>query len=228
MQGRMRDLGVVLAIISCAGPIFAGAEPEKRENPRPPVRGSSVAPRVVVGAALAISSADMAVTNSILRPNALKGSFGEAHMERHLAKQLGLTGKWVSLPARLGPHGLDGMAVQFDSAGEPCKLVVSEAKYGTGRLQMTSDGIQMGTAWRNVRLVVQWGTSGSSCLCRMARRPCSRGPIRVRRGRSWGRPRDWPTRAEGRRLLATSCGSRARGRLSTRAFFTATRLAAAK
>jgi hypothetical protein len=94
----------------------------------------------------------MAVTNSILRPNALKGSFGEAHMERHLAKQLGLTGKWVSLPARLGPHGLDGMAVQFDSAGEPCKLVVSEAKYGTGRLQMTSDGIQMGTAWRNVRL----------------------------------------------------------------------------
>jgi hypothetical protein len=99
-----------------------------------------------------LARADVAAMRTVVQPNLLKGGFGEAHMNRHLVGYLKQTGKWLPVPARLGPQGIDGLLVRYDGAGNPIGLIVSEAKYGASRLGMTSDGIQMGTRWRSVRL----------------------------------------------------------------------------
>jgi hypothetical protein len=122
------------------------------------VRPRDASPGPVFGLASAttlsstLARADVAAMRSVVQPNLLKGGFGEAHMNRHLVGYLKQTGKWLPVPARLGPQGIDGLLVRYDGAGNPIGLIVSEAKYGASRLGMTSDGIQMGTRWRSIRL----------------------------------------------------------------------------
>jgi hypothetical protein len=99
-----------------------------------------------------LSRADVAVMRAAVQPNLLKAGFGEAHMGRHLVGYLKQVGKWTPLSARVGPQGIDGLLIRYDFAGTPAGLIVSEAKYGTSRLQLTADGIQMGMRWRSVRL----------------------------------------------------------------------------
>ena len=105
-----------------------------------------------VAAATSLSNIDAVVLRSTIQPNLLKGNFGEAHMNRHLAKHFAKTGGWKPLQARVGPQGIDGLYLKHDGAGQPTGLIVSEAKYGSSQLKSTVDGIQMGKQWRTTRL----------------------------------------------------------------------------
>jgi hypothetical protein len=102
--------------------------------------------------AATLSRADVAAMRAAVQPNLLKAGFGEAHMGRHLTNFLKHSGNWTPLQARLGPQGIDGVMIRYDGLGTPSGLIVSEAKYGSSRLKMTADGLQMGVRWRSVRL----------------------------------------------------------------------------
>jgi hypothetical protein len=112
----------------------------------------TVAPVALTSLSATAARADVVAMRSMVRPSLLKGGFGEAHMERHLARYLRETGEWLPLGARLGAQGIDGLMVRYDTGGDPRGLIVSEAKYGTSRLGTTRDGIQMGVPWRSSRL----------------------------------------------------------------------------
>jgi hypothetical protein len=81
-----------------------------------------------------------------------KGEFGEAHMNRYLTKYLRATGNWQPIRARVGPQGIDGMYLKYNRVGQVTDMIVSEAKYGSSRLGMTKDGIQMGGKWTVSRI----------------------------------------------------------------------------
>lgn len=146
---RLASHAVLLALATAAVPCWGAVEAERDTRPPAPT-GLGYASSAALAAIL--SRADVAAMRSVVRPNLLKGGFGEAHMNRHLLGSLKPMGEWSPLPARIGPQGLDGLLIRYDASGNPGGLVVSEAKYGAGRLKMTADGIQMGTRWRSVRL----------------------------------------------------------------------------
>lgn len=143
-----RAFCIILTLVASAAPCRSASSDDQARPPIHPVIGYSAS--TALSATLA--RADVAAMRSIVQPTLLKGGFGEAHMNRHLLGTLKRSGNWSPLPARLGPQGIDGLFMRFDDSGNPRGLIVSEAKYGSSRLGMTSDGIQMGTRWRSVRL----------------------------------------------------------------------------
>jgi hypothetical protein len=81
--------------------------------------------------------------------NPIKGMFGEDLLARVVTGNfLGQTGSWVPCtPARIGNTGIDGIYFKVDAAGNIRDVVVAEAKWGTGRLRPTRDGMQMSAPW---------------------------------------------------------------------------------
>lgn len=140
----------LLAALSCTGRAqeMTGGRGDRSPAPAAP----PVAPASATSLSVIAARADVAALRTMIRPNLLKGGFGETHMDRHLMAFMRQSGDWLPLGARLGPRGMDGLWVRYDTSGNPRALIVSESKYGTSRLGMTRDGIQMGLRWRSARL----------------------------------------------------------------------------
>ena len=141
---------VAVLSISLGVAVCRGADPSRSGDDDRAARGVAIAGGVAT--ATARSNIDAVVLRRTIQPNILKGNFGEAHMNRFLAKHFAQTSGWSPLQARLGPQGIDGLYLRYDPTGRPTGLIVSEAKYGSSQLRKTADGIQMGKTWRTNRL----------------------------------------------------------------------------
>lgn len=86
--------------------------------------------------------------------NPVKGRLGEELLARVVTGNfLGRTGTWVPCtPARIGNAGIDGIYFKVDAAGNIRDVIVAEAKWGSSRLQLTRDGMQMSSEWIARRL----------------------------------------------------------------------------
>ena len=145
---RRRGLTATCIALSFCG-IVGGAD-DDRPTTAPPFRSEVSAAAGALGTTL--GKADLAVARLAVQPTLFKGNFGEAHMNRHLSAYLGRPEGWSSLTSRLGPQGIDGVGIRFDVSGRPVGLRILEAKYGSSRLGMTRDGIQMGDRWVQPRV----------------------------------------------------------------------------
>jgi hypothetical protein len=93
----------------------------------------------VVGTTL--SRPDVAFSRTLITPHILRGNLGERVMAEFLLPQLDATGSWIPVPSQFGPHGLDGVYIEFRN-GQPSEIFVAESKYGTAKLsdgQMTAN-----------------------------------------------------------------------------------------
>ncbi len=104
------------------------------------------------GITTALAKADIVLCKSMINLNHLKGESteiitGKFYLEYCLKKE----GSWQSISAKLGPQGIDQIYIKYEK-GIPKKIIVGEVKYGTSRLDMTKDGIQLGEPWTQVRL----------------------------------------------------------------------------
>jgi hypothetical protein len=86
--------------------------------------------------------------------NHLKGDFGETIMrDCFTSKLLKATDRWSSTtPARTGRAGIDGLYLKLDRNGLPRNLLIADAKYGSAKLGVTRDGVQMSDNWIKPRL----------------------------------------------------------------------------
>lgn len=123
----------------------AGASPVTSENNFDDAKALGSSSIAAIGSV--IGRADKALLQSSLAPNQLRGAFGESAMNVMMRSQ-----GYSSLSPRLGPQGIDGLYLRFDSRGNPSSLIVAESKYGNSRLSMTSDGWQLSDKWTNKRL----------------------------------------------------------------------------
>lgn len=94
----------------------------------------------------ALERADVAVARSVITPNLVKGDFAEGLTGRFILDGAGGSGKFQVISPRLGPQGLDHVAVRLDQQGRPSGLLVGETKYNSSQLGQTKAGIQMGPA----------------------------------------------------------------------------------
>lgn len=88
--------------------------------------------------------------NEGLVDNFYRGEIGEHVMHAVVEK-----GGWHFTESRLGkggPQGLDGLYVKYDRNGNPSKVMITDAKYGSSKLGMTLDGKQMSRQWIAARL----------------------------------------------------------------------------
>jgi hypothetical protein len=144
---RIKILALAIGVVPI---LAAGDQPTQQSTLSPVVEQATASTSVLVTTIL--SNADVAMIRSSISSNLLKGGFGEAHMNRYMMPYLRPAGAWQPISARLGVKGIDGLQIRFDSAGRPVGLIVTEAKYGSSRLGMTKDGIQMGESWIAKRL----------------------------------------------------------------------------
>lgn len=101
-----------------------------------------------------LARADVALCKSILSPNILKGDFGENVAAKFIEKQyLNELGDWKTVTPRLGRQGIDNLYMRFDSNGTPRSLMIGETKFGSSKLGMTKDGIQLSEDWTKPRLL---------------------------------------------------------------------------
>ncbi len=102
----------------------------------------------------ALARADVALSKSVITASILKGEIAEKIASNTLLSQLNLSGGWINVAPRVGPQGIDGIALKVNSNGLPTRLIVSEVKYGTSQLnKVTRDGIQLGRQWTDKRLI---------------------------------------------------------------------------
>ncbi len=106
----------------------------------------------ITGALPALQSTAVDYARSQLPPNAVKGIYGESVAHRVMQSLLPTRDSWYAITPRSGPQGLDHLHIRMDSSGKPIDMVVAETKYGTSRLGMTKDGIQLGRDWVRERL----------------------------------------------------------------------------
>lgn len=106
-----------------------------------------------IGGAVVLADPSVAYYETLLHTNPIRGGFGESHMTQFLSRYVREAGGLEPFSARIGPQGIDGGFVRFGRDGQPVDLVIGEAKYGSSKLGMTKDGIQMGEGWRKVKLV---------------------------------------------------------------------------
>lgn len=106
----------------------------------------------ITGALPALQSTAVDYARSQLPPNAVKGIYGESVAHRVMQSQLLTRDSWHAITPRSGPQGFDHLHIRLDSSGNPIDMVVGETKYGSSRLGMTKDGIQLGRDWVRKRL----------------------------------------------------------------------------
>lgn len=106
----------------------------------------------ITGALPALQHTTVDYARSQLPPNAVKGIYGESVAHRVMQSQLPTRESWHAITPRSGPQGFDHLHIRLDSSGNPIDMVVGETKYGTSRLGMTKDGIQLGRDWVQERL----------------------------------------------------------------------------
>ncbi|MEW6259139.1 MAG: hypothetical protein AB1547_04460 [Thermodesulfobacteriota bacterium] len=125
----------------------------------------------VMGSSL--SHAEEAVCRSIVNYSHVRGAFGEAVMDRIvLGSHRG--GGWQTINLSPTPQGIDGIYIKRDPSGNPRALLVGEAKFGTGRLSMTRDGLQLSPGWTSNRLsqeASRYQKAGSSVSVALRARP---------------------------------------------------------
>lgn len=57
----------------------------------------------------------------------------------------------ITVTARLGRQGIDGLYVKYNENGQPQKLMVAESKYGSSSLGLTKDGWQLSIAYLSAK-----------------------------------------------------------------------------
>ena len=102
-----------------------------------------------------LSRADVAVAQSAINANWMRGALGEAVAEEHILNQYLNQGKrWVSLSVRNGPQGLDHVFIRVNKDGMPTfrgsNVIVGESKYGKSQLGKKSG--QMTEQWVRTRM----------------------------------------------------------------------------
>lgn len=88
--------------------------------------------------------------------NKIKGEFLERSISGLMKSGIveADSGAWQAItPFRSGRKGIDGLFIKFNEQGLPHDILVSEAKYGSSKLGLTKDGLQMSTAWCRRRLL---------------------------------------------------------------------------
>lgn len=124
-----------------------------------------------IGASLA--RAEDAFCRSVVNYSHVRGAFGEAVMDRVvLGSRRG--GNWETVSLSPKPQGIDGIYIRRDKSGNPRSLLVGEAKFGSARLGMTKDGLQLGANWTNSRLheeAARYRSAGRSADVEFAARP---------------------------------------------------------
>lgn len=83
----------------------------------------------------------------ILETTKYKGNFGEVVMDSYMESVRGasrISGNPVTSLDDIINKGIDGV---YESASPPPKYIIAEAKYGTSKLNLTDDGLQMSDAW---------------------------------------------------------------------------------
>lgn len=100
-----------------------------------------------------LSTADVALTKSVITASVLRGEVGELIHDRTIGHFLKETGRWEQVSPRLGSQGLDHISVKLDGSGVPRGLMVDETKYGYSRPSKTVNGhLQIGQKWTDDRL----------------------------------------------------------------------------
>jgi len=102
--------------------------------------------------ATVLSRVDVDAVQSVVSTNAVKGGVGESYMDRYFTRSFRASSDWHPVRSRIGPQGIDGLYVKYNRQGGIHRVMVAEAKYGSSRLAMTKDGIQMGNRWTSRRL----------------------------------------------------------------------------
>ena len=102
-----------------------------------------------------LSRADVAVAQSAINANWMRGALGEAVAEEHILNQYLNQGKrWVSLSVRNGPQGLDHVFIRVNKDGMPTfrgsNVIVGESKYGKSQLGKKAG--QMTEQWVRTRM----------------------------------------------------------------------------
>lgn len=102
-----------------------------------------------------LSRADVAVAQSAINANWMRGALGEAVAEEHVLNQYLNQGKrWVSLSVRNGPQGLDHVFIRVNKDGMPTfrgsNIIVGESKYGKSQLGKKAG--QMTEQWVRTRM----------------------------------------------------------------------------
>lgn len=83
----------------------------------------------------------------ILETTKYKGNFGEVVMDSYMESVRGasrISGNPVTSLDDIINKGIDGV---YESASPPPKYIIAEAKYGTSRLNLTKNGLQMSDEW---------------------------------------------------------------------------------
>ena len=111
-----------------------------------------IAPASAAVLAAAFERVDVAIARSVITPNVVKGAFAEGLTNHFILSDTGGVGQWHAISPRLGPQGLDHVAVRMNSQGHPIGLMVGETKYDTSPLGTTKSGIQMGSRHTSDRL----------------------------------------------------------------------------
>ncbi len=145
----MRSVISVILIILLSVPSYAASTGDNDISLIPVVGISSLS-----GVSSALAQADVALCKSIIFPPHLKGEYGESIVGKFFFEQhLKNSGRWVPVSARLGRQGIDQIYIKYDTKGRPKDIIVGEVKYGSSKLGMTNDDIQMGSKWTSKRLV---------------------------------------------------------------------------
>lgn len=121
----------------------------RRNLPAWEVPSTAVKMGLVSTAILSVSEPEVAIFQSSILPSRLHGNVGEALVN----DMLDVTGGWKPVKPRIGPQGIDHIRIKFDEPGRRIDMMVVETKYGTGRLGMTKDGLQMSRPWISKRLL---------------------------------------------------------------------------
>lgn len=102
-----------------------------------------------------LSRADVAVAQSAINTNWMRGALGEAVAEEYILNQYLNQGKrWVSLSVRNSPQGLDHVFIRVNKDGMPTlrgsNVIVGESKYGKSQLGKKAG--QMTEQWVRTRM----------------------------------------------------------------------------
>ncbi len=85
--------------------------------------------------------------------NPIKGAFTEHAMQRALTSGAFEGTRWATAtPYRAGNQGIDGLFFRTDNRANLTSMMVSDAKFGTAKLNQTSSGLQMSRTWTRPRL----------------------------------------------------------------------------
>ena len=148
----MRKTTFLLAISAFL--LFSSAQAQERSGTASVISAGAAGGIVSYTSTLSKASSVLA-RSSIAGATGVKGTIGESVATNFFLKKLMQeTGNWHAISPRIGPTGIDHIFLKIDpKTGLPKGLIVGESKYGTSKLGMTKDGLQLTKNWANPRLL---------------------------------------------------------------------------